>query len=345
MPYIAVSGLQGDMANGMDGIMINPDFPLMVKLHLHGTRVRRKDIRGVSAPINLKPTYSVEYGKKRRTQMALRKTAILTIGLLLLCSAALAAAKPDLWEYWLQNDPSSKIRLDHSAWDQFLKSYLLTENGGINRVRYGQVSPADRAKLEGYIRKLEQTPVSRLHRFEQKPFWINLYNAVTVKIIIDHYPVKSIRDIDISPGLFSNGPWGKQLISVESQKISLDDIEHRILRPIWKDPRIHYGVNCASIGCPNLQPMAYTRDNMDDLLDKGAREYINHDRGARVEGGRLVVSSIYNWFEVDFGGNDAGVIAHLKKYARPGLQEKLESVDRIADTRYDWTLNDAASRP
>ncbi len=277
--------------------------------------------------------------------MLLRKAAILSIGLLLICSASLAAAKPDLWEFWLQNDPSSEITVDHSTWDQFLQSYLLDGNGGVNRVRYGQVSPADRAKLEGYIRKLEQTPVSRLQRAEQKPFWINLYNAVTVKVIIDHYPVKSIRDIDISPGLFSNGPWGKKLVTVEGQKVTLDDIEHRILRPIWKDPRIHYGVNCASIGCPNLQPVAYTRDNTEDLLDKGAREYINHDRGARIESDRLVVSSIYSWFEVDFGGNDAGVITHLKKYARPKLQEKLKSVNRIADSGYDWTLNDAASGP
>jgi len=277
--------------------------------------------------------------------MLLRKAAILSIGLLLICSASLAAAKPDLWEFWLQNDPSSEITVDHSTWDQFLQSYLLDGNGGVNQVRYGQVSPADRAKLEGYIRKLEQMPVSRLQRAEQKPFWINLYNAVTVKVIIDHYPVKSIRDIDISPGLFSNGPWGKKLVTVEGQKVTLDDIEHRILRPIWKDPRIHYGVNCASIGCPNLQPVAYTRDNTEDLLDKGAREYINHDRGARIENDRLVVSSIYSWFEVDFGGNDAGVITHLKKYARPKLQEKLKSVNRIADSGYDWTLNDAASGP
>lgn len=277
--------------------------------------------------------------------MLLRKAAILSIGLLLICSASLAAAKPDLWEFWLQNDPSSEITVDHSTWDQFLQSYLLDGNGGVNQVRYGQVSPADRAKLEGYIRKLEQMPVSRLQRAEQKPFWINLYNAVTAKVIIDHYPVKSIRDIDISPGLFSNGPWGKKLVTVEGQKVTLDDIEHRILRPIWKDPRIHYGVNCASIGCPNLQPVAYTRDNTEDLLDKGAREYINHDRGARIENDRLVVSSIYSWFEVDFGGNDAGVITHLKKYARPKLQEKLKSVNRIADSGYDWTLNDAASGP
>ena len=153
--------------------------------------------------------------------------------------------------------------------------------------------------------------------------------------------VKSIRDIDISPGLFSDGPWGKKLVSVEGEDISLDDIEHRILRPVWKDPRVHYGVNCASIGCPNLQPEAFTAENSDELLDKGAREFVNSPRGARIENGKLTVSSIYVWFKSDFGGTDAGVIDHLKKYAQPGLRTQLEKIDRISDNQYDWTLNDA----
>jgi hypothetical protein len=191
---------------------------------------------------------------------------------------------------------------------------------------------------------LTQTAVSRLNRNEQKAFWINLYNALTVKVILDHYPVKSIRDIDISPGLFSDGPWGKKLVSVEGEDISLDDIEHRILRPVWKDPRVHYGVNCASHGCPNLQPEAFTAENSDELLDKGAREFVNSPRGARIENGKLTVSSIYVWFKPDFGGTDAGVIDHLKKYAQPGLRTQLEKIDRISDNQYDWTLNEATGK-
>lgn len=277
--------------------------------------------------------------------MALRKSATLTIGFLLICSASLASAKPDLWDFWLQNDPASEITVDHAAWDQFLLSYLVKQKGEVNRVQYGQVSKTNQIELSDYIRNLEKIPVRHLHRAEQKAFWINLYNALTVKVILDHYPVKSIRDIDISPGLFSNGPWGKKLVNIENQNISLDDIEHRILRPIWQDPRVHYGVNCASIGCPNLQTTAYTRDNTEHLLELGAREYINDERGALFESGKLVVSSIYSWFKFDFGGNDAGVIAHLKKYAGPELKEKLRSVNRIADTHYDWALNDTASSP
>jgi len=271
--------------------------------------------------------------------------AVLFITTLLLCvGPALAAPKSELWQHWTENDPSSVLRVDHSAWDRLLKTYLVNGPDGVTLVRYSRVSAADRTALDHYIRQLTQTAVSRLNRNEQKAFWINLYNALTVKIVLDHYPVKSIRDIDISPGLFSDGPWGKKLVSVEGKDISLDDIEHRILRPVWKDPRVHYGVNCASIGCPNLQPEAFTAENSDELLDKGAREFVNSPRGARIENGKLTVSSIYVWFKPDFGGTDAGVIDHLKKYAQPGLRTQLEKIDRISDNQYDWTLNEATGK-
>jgi hypothetical protein len=155
---------------------------------------------------------------------------------------------------------------------------------GIHRVRYGSVTPDDRKALGDYLRALEGTEVSGLGREEQKAYWINLYNALTVMVVLDRYPVGSIRDIDISPGLFRRGPWGAKLLTIQGRKVSLDDIEHRILRPLWKDSRIHYAVNCASLGCPNLQPEAYTRANTESLLEKGAREFVNHPRGVRLEG-------------------------------------------------------------
>ncbi len=172
-----------------------------------------------------------------------------------------------------------------------------------------------------------------------------LYNALTVKVVLDHYPVDGIRDIDFSPGLFADGPWDKKLVEIEGEDVSLNDIEHRILRPIWRDPRIHYAVNCASIGCPNLQPTAFTAANTDALLAAAAQAYVNHPRGARVEGGKLIVSSIYVWFQEDFGGNDAGVISHLRRYADPGLRSRLSRIERIGDHFYDWSLNGAPSKP
>lgn len=210
----------------------------------------------------------------------------------------------------------------------------------INRFAYKKITDDDRKKLDQYIETLAKTSVSKLSKNEQLPYWINLYNALTVQVILDHYPVKSIRDIDISPGFFTDGPWDKKLLRIEGVAISLNDIEHLILRPIWKDPRLHYAVNCASIGCPNLQTDAYTKENTLTLLEKAALEYINHPRGARVDGNKLIVSSIYKWFSEDFGKKDSLIIEHLKRYANPDLLAKLKRLNRINDDSYDWSLND-----
>ncbi len=267
-------------------------------------------------------------------------TLVLFAAVLLMTTQTLRAApSAELWERWTTHDATSQTRLDHSAWTRFLSRYVTARPDGINVVDYGGVSRADKSALADYIDALAAVRVSELNRKEQFAYWVNLYNALTVIVVLDAYPVESIRDIDISPGLFSNGPWGKKLVSVEGEKVSLDDIEHKILRPIWKDPRIHYAVNCASIGCPNLQLEAFTADNSEAFLNAGAVAYINHPRGAEVVRGKLVVSSIYDWFEDDFGGNDAGVIAHLNQYAKPDLKQALRGVSRVNDDRYDWDLN------
>ena len=122
------------------------------------------------------------------------------------------------------------------------------------------------------------------------------------------------------------------------QPLTLDNIEHGILRPIWGDPRIHYAVNCASIGCPNLATEAYRSDNVEALLEQGATDYVSHPRGARETEDGLLVSSIYDWWQVDFGGTDAGVLAHLKRYARPELAEALDRYTEF-DYEYNWNLN------
>lgn len=255
-----------------------------------------------------------------------------------------AAPKARLWKRWLAHQEGSTIRVDHSPWGQFLSTYLSSHEDGVNRVAYGAVTPGDKKALESYIAVLEAAPVSRLNREEQLAYWINLYNALTVKVVLDLYPVKSIRDINISPGWFSRGPWGKKLSTVEGEHLSLDDIEHRILRPIWRDPRIHYAANCASLGCPNLAPVPYTADTADAMLTANARNFVNHPRGVSVTEKGLIVSSIYKWFKEDFGGTDRGVIEHLRTYASPELSERLAGVARIYDDQYDWRLNGAKSQ-
>lgn len=259
-----------------------------------------------------------------------------------IASAEAFAPKSELWERWAAHSPTDTAIIDHSEWDAFLARYLVVQSASVNRVAYAKVSDADRKRLDDYLSALSAVGISNFSRNEQRAYWINLYNALTVDVVLDHYPVESIRDISISPGFFSIGPWKKKLIRVEGEEISLDDIEHRILRPIWKDPRLHYSVNCASLGCPNLMPTAFTASNSEGLLDQGARDFINSDHGARFDAqSRLIASSIYDWFQEDFEGNEAGVIAHMRLYANPALMVRLESATEVYDFDYDWTLNDA----
>ena len=257
--------------------------------------------------------------------------------------AVSAAPKADLWPRWEKHDPASEKTIDHSAWGNFLATYLVTDHpSGVNLVRYGKVTKESRASLQDYLEKLEGTGVSSLNRDEQAAFWINLYNALTIEVILEHYPVESIRDIDISPGWFSDGPWGAKLVTIEGQKVSLDDIEQRILRPIWQDPRLHYAVNCAIMGCPNLQPEPFTAENLEQLYERGARQHVNHPRGVEIRGEDLVLSSIYDWFQQDFDGSEQAVLAHLRKYAEPALRKQLADFDGSISCRCDLTLNDPA---
>ncbi len=255
-------------------------------------------------------------------------------------SGASAAPRAELWPRWQAHDPASTEVIDHRAWTRLLEAYGAEGEDGIVRIGYGRFSDADRKALKGYIARLTATAVSSLNRAEQLAFWINLYNALTVDLVLDHYPVTSILKINISPGFFSVGPWGKKLVRVEGAALSLDDIEHRILRPIWRDPRIHYAVNCAALGCPNLALEAYTAENMERLLEANAVAYVNHPRGARFEDGALIVSSIYRWFVADFGGGHAGILNHLRRYARGELAEKVARNNLIGDDDYDWSIND-----
>ena len=255
-------------------------------------------------------------------------------------SAASAAPRADLWPRWQAHDPASTEVIDHGDWTRLLQAYGVESEDGIVRVDYGRFSDADKQALKSYIEHLAATAVSSLNRDEQMAFWINLYNALTVDLVLDHYPVGSILKINISPGFFSVGPWGKKLAMVGGEELSLDDIEHRILRPIWRDPRIHYAVNCASLGCPNLALEAYTAENVERLLEANAVAHVNHPRGARFENGELIVSSIYRWFVADFGGGNAGGLKHLRQYARGELAANIARNNFIGGDEYDWSIND-----
>lgn len=275
----------------------------------------------------------------------IRPLSLLAVLCLLLAPPAWGAPKAEPWPRWERHDPAAVTTVDHAPWGRFLRRYVRVVADGINRVDYGAVGQDDRRLLEGYLAGLAEVPVTRLNRDEQMAYWINLYNALTVEVVLAHYPVRSIRDIDISPGPFADGPWGKRLVEVESEPLSLDDIEHRILRPIWRDPRVHYAINCAALGCPNLQPTPFTGGHLDHALDEAAMAFVNHPRGVRLDGDKLYASSIYAWFKDDFGGDDRGVIQHLIAYAPPRLALRLQDFSAIAEHGYDWRLNDARPVP
>jgi hypothetical protein len=245
------------------------------------------------------------------------------------------------WPRWERHDPASNAKIDHATWSGFLSRYVIDGPDGSTRVAYGKVSKEDREALDAYLANLASARIDAYARDEQLAYWINLYNALTVRVVLDHYPVKSIRDINISPGLLQAGPWDKKLVTVEGEEISLGDIEHRILRPLWKDPRIHYALNCASIGCPNLDREAFTAGTIDDQLTDAAIVFINSPRGVRIRDGRITASSIYDWFHADFGGDDAAVFDHILRYTKPESRSTIRAIGKIDNVAYDWRLNDA----
>jgi len=252
----------------------------------------------------------------------------------------LFAPSSDLWPYWEAHNPDDHRTIDHVAWDRLLAKYLIVNDTGANKFRYADVTADDRAMLQEYLSFLQALEISRYNRAVQFAYWVNLYNALTIDVVLLHYPTESIRDIDTSPGFLADGPWGEKPVVVEGHALSLNDIEHRILRPIWRDPRIHYVVNCASIGCPDLQPKAFRAATLEADMDFAARSYVNDPRGVTVEYEWISISKIYDWFVEDFGGTEESVRDHLIYYAKPALADALRRHPRLDDQHYDWSLNE-----
>lgn len=244
--------------------------------------------------------------------------------------------------------PGSTLTVDHSALARVLQRYASQDRDGVVRVDYAALKRSGRTELQAYISQLTAVDVAKLDRPEQFAFWANLYNAKTLDVVSKSYPVASIKDISLGGGFFAvlrGGPWKAKVVTVGRVSLSLDDIEHGIMRPIFGDMRVHYAVNCASLGCPNLPLEPFTGSQLETQLDAAARAYINHPRGVTIDGDVLTISSIYEWYRQDFGNSDAGILAHLKQFAAAPLRKKLDAVSGIASYRYDWALNDTAKQP
>ncbi|KHT65528.1 hypothetical protein RJ45_00675 [Photobacterium gaetbulicola] len=251
--------------------------------------------------------------------------------LLILSASTLAAPKADLWPYWQQYATTNSQTVDHSRWQRLLDKYLVVQPNQ-TLFRYNRVSDGDKYELNRYLRDLSKLDPHQLNRNEQFAYWVNLYNAQTVKLILDNYPVSSITKLG---GFFSFGPWDEQVLTINGKRLSLNDIEHRILRPIWRDPRIHYAVNCASLGCPDLQPEVFTASNRERLLDRAATRFINSRKGVNPQDDNTQLSSIYDWYGSDFGST-----SQLQKHINQYRQGAPITLGRVSYD-YDWSLNEA----
>jgi hypothetical protein len=221
--------------------------------------------------------------------------------------------------------------VNHDIWADLLGKYI-TPNG-VNYTGFKK----DEERLDQYLKVLENTDPEKLQRNEQYAYYINAYNAWTVKLILSDYPgVKSIKDF----GTILKSPWQKKWVRVNGNVITLDHVEHEILRPRYKDPRVHFAINCSAASCPPLRPEPYLADKLDQQLDDSTRSFVNDADNYRLEGNTLYVSRIFKWFSEDFNED---VLGFYLQYAAGELKEKLtRNKDRIQVKylHYDWALND-----
>ena len=224
-------------------------------------------------------------------------------------------------------------RLDHGVYAALLEEYV--KEGVVDYQGFKN----EESKLDRYLKILEDTETKELSRNEQMAFYINAYNAWAIKLILSRYPdVKSIWDL--GSRIFRwNSPFKKKMARIDGKEMSLDDIEHGILRPRFKDPRVHFAVNCASKSCPPLRSEPYRGGGLDQQLDEAARAFINDTRNNRLEGKKLYISSIFKWFEEDFGED---IVGFFLKFAHGDLKKGLESERgqiQVEYLDYDWSLN------
>ncbi len=240
----------------------------------------------------------------------------------------------------------------HAPLDVLLGRYVSPHRDGVNRVDYARwkATAADRAALEGYIAALAAAKPSALPRDAAFAYWSNLYNALAIRLVIDNHPLSVLQDIKGEPnppGIAADAPysdpWKHPRVVVEGRLLSMDTIENAIVRAEFKDPRLHYVLNCMSYGRPSLMPRAWRAQTLEADLEAAARAFVNHPRGVTVRpDGKLVVSSLYTWFMADFGGDEAGILRHLRRYAQAELGARLEAGATIAEDNYEWELNDVA---
>jgi hypothetical protein len=219
----------------------------------------------------------------------------------------------------------------HQIWDELTKKHV-TEKGYLDYK--GMIK--DSTKLNKYLKQLSANhPNDSWTSDQRKAFWINAYNAFTVKLIVDNYPVKSIKDL--GGAIYRvNTPWDIKFINIGKEEYHLNDLEHNILRKEWEDARIHAAVNCASISCPKIRAGAFTAENLEKQLDEQMRIFINDETKNVINEKSAKLSKLFKWFSGDFKNNAPSVIAYINKYSDTKLSEDAD----IDYAEYDWNLND-----
>ena len=227
--------------------------------------------------------------------------------------------------------PRQASPVNHEIWADLLGKYV--KPGGVDYSGF----KAEEDRLDKYLKVLEDTDPEKLSRNEQYAYYINAYNAWTIKLILSGYPdVKSIKDF----GTILKSPWQKKWVRINGKVITLDDVEHNILRPRFKDPRVHFAINCSAASCPPLRPEPYLAHTLDQQLDDSTRSFVNDAKAYRLEGNTLYVSRIFKWFSEDFNEDALGFYL---QYAEGDLKEKLTRQRdniQVKYMHYDWSLND-----
>jgi hypothetical protein len=221
----------------------------------------------------------------------------------------------------------------HQAFDELLKKHV-SKDGIVNYKGFIQ----DKAKLDKYLDLLSNNAPDRKtwSKDEQLAYWINAYNAFTVKLIVDNYPVKSIKDLHPAVKIpLINTVWHIKFFKIGGKEASLDEIEHKILRKEFEEPRIHFAVNCASFSCPPLLNEAFVPEKINQQLDLVARTFINDTKRNKISPDKIEISSIFSWFKGDFTKNGS-LIDYLNQYSKV----KIKPNAKVSHLDYDWSLNE-----
>jgi hypothetical protein len=229
----------------------------------------------------------------------------------------------------------SASTFDHSTFDQVLEKYV--DDKGL--VDYNSI--AQDKRFTEYMQSLQRAKVEEFSRDGQLAFWINAYNAITIDKVIKEKPKKSVRETFI-PGVWTGTKFftSREHI-VSGKRLSQDDIEHEILRKQFQDPRIHFTIICASMGCPPLPRIAYTEKNVQTRLEEETRKYLNSSRGTRIDRAEntLHVSKLFDWFASDFINTSGSILAFMQPYLREEVRIFLERDPMISYLEYNWALN------